>query len=144
MGCCNGGCNQFTFGFPPGLTIYEQICYIFQQVKDWNDTYATITIQATTLAPGTEATATYDKEKNLITLGIPQGEEGTDGFTPIARIANDGGTYTLTITGKDSVETATWTGLPAVTGADIGKFMRVSGDGVWAAETVPNAETTNF
>lgn len=144
MGCCNGGCNQFTFGFPPGLTIYEQICYIFQQVKDWNDTYATITIQANTLEPGSAATAAYDKEKNLITLGIPQGEEGTDGFAPIARIENDGGTYTLNITGKDNIETATWTGLPAVTGGDIGKFMRVSGDGVWAAETVPNAETTNF
>lgn len=144
MGCCNGGCNQFTFGFPPGLTIYEQICYIFQQVKNWNDTYATITIQANTLEPGAEATATYDKEKNLITLGIPQGAEGKEGFTPVARIENVGGTYTLTITGQDNIETATWTGLPAVTGADIGKFMRVSGDGVWAAETVPNAETTNF
>ena len=169
MGCCNnGGCNTFTFGFPPGLSLYEQVCYIFQQVKQWDETYATISVRAFSSSPDLPASATYDKEKNLITFGIPDGKQGiqgpvgpagptgpqgpqgiqglpgNDGFTPIATININGGEYTLTITGKDNVETATWTGLPAVTGADIGKFMRVSGDGIWAAETVPSAETTNF
>ena len=35
------------------------------------------------------------------------------------------------------------TGLPAVTEADNGKFLRVAG-GVWAAEAVPSAEEASF
>lgn len=34
--------------------------------------------------------------------------------------------------------------LPAVTTDDTGKFLRVSSAGVWAAESVANAETTSF
>ena len=32
----------------------------------------------------------------------------------------------------------------AVTSADAGKFLRVSADGVWVAESIPNAEGVSF
>lgn len=35
-------------------------------------------------------------------------------------------------------------GVPSVTSADSGKFLRVSADGVWVAETVPSAEGGEF
>ena len=35
-------------------------------------------------------------------------------------------------------------GVPSVTTADSGKFLRVSAEGVWVAETVPSAEGVEF
>lgn len=175
MGCCNnGGCNTFTFGFPPGLSLYEQVCYIFQQVKQWDETYATISVQAFSTSPDLPASVTYDKEKNLITFGIPDGKQGKQGpvgpagpkgdqgpqgiqgptgpqgkagFAPLVTLNENGTSFYLRITTEEDAQEASWNGLPAVTAADAGKFMRVLtiGDNAyWGAQNVPSAETTNF
>ena len=65
--------------------------------------------------------------------------KGTDGITP--HIGENGNWY---IGDTDTGVSAEGRGLPAVTAADAGKFLRVSSSGSWVAETVANANGGEF
>ena len=65
--------------------------------------------------------------------------KGTDGITP--HIGENGNWY---IGDTDTGVSAGGSGLPAVTAADAGKFLRVSSSGSWVAETVANANGGEF
>ena len=65
--------------------------------------------------------------------------KGPDGITP--HIGTNGNWY---IGDKDTGVPAEGRGLPAVTAADAGKFLRVSSSGSWVAETVANANGGEF
>ena len=67
------------------------------------------------------------------------GAAGTDGTTP--HIGVNGNWY---IGDTDTGVSAEGRGLPAVTAADAGKFLRVSSSGSWVAETVANASGGEF
>ena len=69
----------------------------------------------------------------------PQGPKGADGTTP--HIGANGNWY---IGDTDTGVSAEGRGLPAVTAADAGKFLRVSSSGSWVAETVANANGGEF
>ena len=69
----------------------------------------------------------------------PQGPKGADGTTP--HIGANGNWY---IGDTDTGVSAEGRGLPAVTAADAGKFLRVSSSGSWVAETVANASGGEF
>lgn len=64
---------------------------------------------------------------------------GKDGTTP--HIGANGNWY---IGDTDTGVSAGGSGLPAVTAADAGKFLRVSSSGSWVAETVANANGGEF
>lgn len=64
---------------------------------------------------------------------------GKDGTTP--HIGENGNWY---IGDTDTGVSAEGRGLPAVTAADAGKFLRVSSSGSWVAETVANANGGEF
>ena len=70
--------------------------------------------------------------------GAP-GADGKDGTTP--HIGANGNWY---IGDTDTGVSAGGSGLPAVTSADAGKFLRVSSSGSWVAETVANASGGEF
>lgn len=70
--------------------------------------------------------------------GAP-GADGKDGTTP--HIGANGNWY---IGDTDTGVSAEGRGLPAVTAADAGKFLRVSSSGSWVAETVANASGGEF
>lgn len=80
---------------------------------------------------------TYDGSYWVVDIDRPS---ATDiyGTLPIA----SGGTNAT----NASTALANLGGMPnvAVTASDAGKFLRVNSSGVWAAETVPDAETTSF
>ena len=65
--------------------------------------------------------------------------KGTDGITP--HIGENGNWY---IGDTDTGVSAGGSGLPAVTAADAGKFLRVSSSGSWVAETMANANGGEF
>ena len=67
------------------------------------------------------------------------GAAGKDGTTP--HIGANGNWY---IGDTDTGVSAGGSGLPAVTSADAGKFLRVSSSGSWVAETVANASGGEF
>ena len=67
------------------------------------------------------------------------GAAGKDGTTP--HIGANGNWY---IGDTDTGVSAEGRGLPAVTAADAGKFLRVSSSGSWVAETVANASGGEF
>lgn len=67
------------------------------------------------------------------------GAAGKDGTTP--HIGANGNWY---IGYTDTGVSAEGRGLPAVTAADAGKFLRVSSSGSWVAETVANASGGEF
>ena len=67
------------------------------------------------------------------------GAAGKDGTTP--HIGANGNWY---IGDTDTGVSAGGSGLPAVTAADAGKFLRVSSSGSWVAETVANASGGEF
>lgn len=90
--------------------------------------FTTPTAAATTLAPGSEATAEYSN--GLFTFGIPQGEtgatgpqgpqgdtgatgpqgpQGAAGFSPTATVVKSGNTANITITDENGTTTATVT-----------------------------------
>ena len=69
----------------------------------------------------------------------PQGPKGADGTTP--HIGANGNWY---IGDTDTGVSAEGRGLPAVTAADAGKFLRVSSSGSWVAETVATASGGEF
>ena len=68
-----------------------------------------------------------------------KGDPGADGITPT--IGANGNWY---IGDTDTGVSAEGRGLPAVTAADAGKFLRVSSSGSWVAETVANASGGEF
>lgn len=65
--------------------------------------------------------------------------KGTDGITP--HVGENGNWY---IGDTDTGVSAGGSGLPAVTAADAGKFLRVSSSGSWVAETMANANGGEF
>ena len=67
------------------------------------------------------------------------GAAGKDGTTP--HIGANGNWY---IGDTDTGVSAEGRGLPAVTAADAGKFLRVSSSGSWVAEIVANASGGEF
>ena len=70
---------------------------------------------------------------------ILMGKNGADGTTP--HIGANGNWY---IGDTDTGVSAGGSGLPAVTAADAGKFLRVSSSGSWVAEAVANASGGEF
>lgn len=86
-----------------------------------------ITAEASTLAPGSSATASFDSETKVLSIGVPEGlkgddgytpvkgvdyfdglpgDPGADGFSPIATVSKSGKKSTITITDKNGTTTA--------------------------------------
>ena len=82
------------------------------------DEFEAITAAAETLTPGSSATASFDGENKVLTIGVPAGADGrdgtdgqdgapgADGFSPSASVTKSGSTATITITDKTGTTTA--------------------------------------
>ena len=73
------------------------------------DAITGLTATAETLPSGSSATASYDAETGVMTLGIPKGKDGTngtDGTSPSASVSKTGKVATITITDKNGTTSA--------------------------------------
>ena len=69
------------------------------------------------------------------------GQQLDEAFSKLGQV--DESAAAAAASAQAAAQSARDTGLPAVTEADNGKFLRVAG-GVWAAEAVPSAEEASF
>lgn len=108
------------------------VAAIPQEVADGvADGFGAITAAAETLTPGSSATADFDSENKVLTIGVPEGErgqtgpagadgapgkdgkdgkdgtDGVDGFSPTATVTKSGKTVTIAITDKNGTTTET-------------------------------------
>ena len=90
------------------------VAAIPQEVADGvAEGFGAVTAEAETLAAGSDATAAFDTETKVLTIGVPVGADGqdgapgADGFSPVASVTKSGDTATISITDKTGTTTAT-------------------------------------
>lgn len=66
--------------------------------------FTSVTAEAETLPAGSEATASY--EDGVLTIGVPRGDTGADGFSPTATVTQNGDVTTITVTDEDGTTSA--------------------------------------
>lgn len=48
-----------------------------------DEAFGAITAEASTLTPGSQATASFDSETKVLSIGVPEGLSGEDGYSPV-------------------------------------------------------------
>ena len=78
--------------------------------------------------------------------GSGGGNNGGNAQTDWEQIENNVVMYSTpqTLTDEQQKQACQNIGIPVVTTADAGKFVRVSSEGKWIVETIPNAEEVAF
>lgn len=100
----------------------------------------------------TSTTARYKVKRGAITDGSSPSEPTPDQYTRLVAMISDVQSNSVhiteqTLTEEEKAQARENIGIdaiPTATKADAGKFLRVSDDGKWAAETVQNAEEVAY
>lgn len=76
-------------------TVIPELAQLVERVEDAASSVLDMTVNATTLAAGSQATYSYDEETNTATFGIPQGEAGAGAAGVVASAYSASSTYAV-------------------------------------------------
>lgn len=76
-------------------TVIPELTQLVERVEDAASSVLDMTVNATTLAAGSQATYSYDEDTNTATFGIPQGEAGAGAAGVVASAYSASSTYAV-------------------------------------------------
>ena len=76
-------------------TVIPELTQLVERVEDAASSVLDMTVNATTLAAGSQATYSYDEDTNTATFGIPQGEAGAGAAGVVASAYSSSSTYAV-------------------------------------------------